>query len=303
MPDDARRIQFAADRGDARLRLDRVLVRRVVELSRMSRSRAQTWIESGAVLVNGVPARRPAARVREGARIEVVLPESARRRTVPQPELGDLRILYEDNHLLAIDKPAGTVVHPSFKHASGTLLNAVLGHVRHRPGVVPGIVTRLDKETSGVVVVALTPGVHAALQRQAVGKEYLAVVAGRPRPARGLIELALGRDERDRRRIAVVDDGIAAATRYQVVSTHGDVSLVRCELVTGRTHQIRVHLAACGWPILGDRVYGRSDPRIGRVALHAWRVRLRHPVTEAALELVAPIPADLASVANSGGAR
>jgi 23S rRNA pseudouridine1911/1915/1917 synthase len=303
MPDDARRIQFDADRGDARLRLDQVLVRRVVEIARMSRARAQAWIDSGNVLVDGAPARRPAARVRAGARIEIMLPASAQRRAVPQPEDGDLRILYEDHHLLAIDKPAGTVVHPSFKQAGGTLLNAVLGYLRDRTGVVPGIVTRLDKETSGVVVVALTSGVHAAVQRLAVSKEYLAVVAGRPRPATGLIELPLGRDARDRRRIAVVDGGIAAMTRYEVVSTCGDVSLVRCELLTGRTHQIRVHLAARGWPILGDRVYGRPDPRIARAALHAWRVRLRHPVTDENIELIARLPSDIAGVADWEGAR
>ena len=299
MPEPPRRIHFVADRGDARLRLDQVLVRRVVEVTRMSRSRAQEWIETGAVLVDGAPAVRPATRVREGASIDIALPDSAQARVRPAPEDRTLDVLYEDEHLVAVDKPVGLVVHPSYKNASGTLLNALLGRFRERLDVRPGIVTRLDKDTSGVLLVALTPGVHARLQRDPLHKDYLAIVAGTPAARRGTIELALGRDPRDRRRMTIVEDGLPSTTRYEVISSTDNVSLLRCELVTGRTHQIRVHLAACGWPIVGDVVYGAADKRIARPALHSWRVRLHHPVTGAPLEISAPMPEDMGAVVRS----
>jgi 23S rRNA pseudouridine1911/1915/1917 synthase len=298
MPEAPRRIHFVADRGDARLRLDQVLVRRVKEVSRMSRSRAQAWIECGAVLVDGSPALRPAMRVRDTAVVEIMLPDSVERRTTPEPEDRPLDILYEDQQLVAINKPPGVVVHPSYKNTSGTVLNALLHRLRDRPEVRPGIVTRLDKETSGVMLVALTPGVHARLQRSAVRKEYLAVVRGVPVPPGGTIDLALGRDPDDRRRIVADVEGIPSTTHYEVVSTRDDLSLVRCELVTGRTHQIRVHLAARGWPIVGDAVYGVIDARIARVALHAWRLRLAHPVTGEPIDIEAPLPADLAALGH-----
>ncbi|MGH9349518.1 MAG: RluA family pseudouridine synthase [Vicinamibacterales bacterium] len=293
MPEPPRRIHFIADRRDARLRLDQVLVRRVTEVTRMSRSRAQAWIQAGAVLVDGSPALRPASRVREGVIVEVALPASTALRVRPGPEDRALEILYEDAHLVAINKPTGIVVHPSFKNVSGTILNAVLGRFRDRAGVRPGIVTRLDKETSGVLLVALTPGIHARLQRSSVRKRYLAIVAGTPAPARGTIELSLGRDALDRRRVAVVSEGLPSATRYEVLSAKQGVSLVRCELLTGRTHQIRVHLAARGWPIVGDAIYGIADHRIARVALHASCVQLDHPVTGQTLEILAPLPPDM----------
>lgn len=299
MPELPRRIHFVADRGDARLRLDQVLVRRVVDVARMSRSRAQDWIETGLVLVDGSPAARPAVRVREGAAIEIALPNSAEPRMRPAAEDRALDVLYEDDHLVAINKPPGLVVHPSYKNASGTVLNAVLGRFTERPGLRPGIVTRLDKDTSGVLLVALTPGMHAHLQRQRVEKHYLAIVSGTPKPRRGTIDRALGRDAHHRRRMRTVEDGLPSVTRYEVISTSGHESLVRCELVTGRTHQIRVHLAASGWPIVGDTSYGVADDRITRPALHSWRVRLRHPVTGAELEVTAPMPGDMEAVVRS----
>ena len=292
MPETTRRIHFVADRGDARLRLDQILVRRLVHLARTSRSRAQEWIESGSVLVDGTPALRSAARVREGAGIQIVLPESALRRAAPDPEEASLEVLYEDDHLMAIAKPPGVVVHPAYKHASGTVLNAVLGRLAGRDDVRPGIVTRLDKETSGVLLIALTPGIHARLQRVSIEKHYLTIVKSKPRPSRGTIELPLGRDDRDRRRVAVVGDGIPAATMYEVLSSSEELTLIRCELITGRTHQIRVHLASRGWPIAGDPVYGVADDRINRVALHSWRVRFPHPVSGTVLDIAAPLPSD-----------
>ena len=215
----------------------------------------------------------------------------------PQPEEGPLTIIYEDEWTLVVNKPAGVVVHPTYKNTSGTILNAVLWRVRDRPGAQPGILTRLDKDTSGLVVIALMPDVHATMQKDAAAgrttKHYLAVVVGSPEPRQGQIVLPLARDAGDRRRVVVTPDGAPCETRYEVLSCHEGQSIVRCELVTGRTHQIRVHLAARGWPILGDRVYGTPDENITRQALHAWRVSLLHPITRQPLEFEAPIPADM----------
>jgi len=297
MPDPEETVHFSADRGDSRLRLDQILVRRVTGITRMSRNVAQQWIESGAVRVDGRVLRRPAVRVREGALVEVALPPTAVRRSIPQPEDADVRVLYEDRSFIAIDKPPGIVVHPSYKQLSGTLLNALLWRLRDRPDARPGILTRLDKDTSGIVIVALDAAVHAAMQRAAVAgelrKEYLAVVTASPHPREGLIDAPLGRDPHDRRRIVVTPGGAASQTRYRVLADHDGLALVRCELVTGRTHQIRVHLASRGWPIVGDRVYGTPDDRIARQALHAWRVTLRHPVSGEPMTIEAPIPADI----------
>jgi 23S rRNA pseudouridine1911/1915/1917 synthase len=305
MPEATDRIQFFADRGDARLRLDQILVRRVTAISRMSRSVAQQWIESGAVTIDRQVARRPSTRVREGAAIDIALPATAIRRSTPEPEATDVDVLYEDASLIAIDKPAGVVVHPSYKQASGTLLNAVLWRIRDRADARPGILTRLDKDTSGIVIIALNAEIHAAMQRDALAgriqKEYVAIVTGTPRPSSGIIREPLGRDPADRRRVIVTPGGAASETRYEVISTvGGGLSVVRCELVTGRTHQIRVHLSARGWPIVGDRVYGTPDDRITRQALHAWRVTLPHPVSRDPLAIEAPVPSDMQSLLPAG---
>lgn len=222
-----------------------------------------------------------------------------RERARPQPEEGQLTVLYEDDWLIGLDKPAGLVVHPTYRNTSGTLLNALLWRLRGREGVQPGLLTRLDKDTSGVVVAGLTPAAHAAMQRDMaagrVRKEYLAIVAGVPDPPRGRIVLPLGRDTADRRRVVVREDGQRCETVYEVVREldAGARALVRCELVTGRTHQIRVHLAARGWPVVGDRVYGLADARIARQALHACRVTLPHPATREVLVIESAIPGDI----------
>jgi len=230
--------------------------------------------------------------------------QSADLRRRPQPEDGPLTIIHEDEWMMILNKPPGLVVHPTYKNTSGTLLNAVLWRIRGRAGAQPGILTRLDKNTSGIVVVALTPAVHAQMQKDAaagrVRKDYLALVRGQPEPSQGRIVLPLARDPADRRRVIVTPDGAPCETRYEVLSTDArGRSMVGCELITGRTHQIRVHLAARGWPILGDATYGEPDAQLTRQALHAWRVSLLHPATRQPLEFEAPIPEDMSVIAGS----
>jgi 23S rRNA pseudouridine1911/1915/1917 synthase len=304
---------ISIDRGDVGVRVDRVLLRHLSGVPGISRTRIQAWIAEGGVLVNDRPPDRPAWRLAAGDRISVQVPDGQVRGR-PQPENLPLDILYEDDDLLAVNKPAGVVVHPTYRNVSGTLLNAVLWHLRERvPTEMPGIIQRLDKQTSGVLLIAKRRDVHTAVQRamyrNGVAKDYLAVVVGRPSPVRGTIDLALDRDPWDRRRVIVRDrGGQPSVTKYERigVSRGTGLSLVRCRLVTGRTHQIRVHLAARGWPLLGDPVYGPATlPRVedaaaraviaafARQALHAWHVALAHPTTGEPLAITAPVPADL----------
>lgn len=310
------------DRGDSGRRVDLVLLRHLRAERGVSRNRIQGWIEAGDVTINGSRTSRAACRVHEGDDVRVRL-TPAPPRARPAAEAIPLDILYEDDHLLAINKPAGMVSHPSFKHAAGTLMNGVFGLARTWPaGTKPGLLGRLDKQTSGVVLVTKRPAAHAALQRamdaRRVDKDYLAVVWGRPSPARGTIDLALDRDPWDRRRVTVTDrKGQPAVTRYErlavsVASSLPVASLVRCRLVTGRMHQIRVHLAARGWPVVGDQVYGRrgaaapsgpgsAPPAFPRQALHAWRVAFDHPLTGARLAIEAPLPADMRALCDDMG--
>jgi len=205
-------------------------------------------------------------------------------------------ILFEDEWLLAVDKPAGVVVHPTYKNVAGTLLDDLRAR---RPAATLSVVSRLDKLTSGVVLLAKNPAVHAALQKSWPGaeKDYLAVVDGRVEPAHGDIDLPLGTDPSDRRRRVVRDDGAPSLTRFERLAydERVDRSVVRCRLVTGRRHQIRVHLAARGWPIAGDAVYGRPLPEFPRHALHAWRLALAHPVTGARIDLSTTRVVDLST--------
>ena len=312
---------IAIDRGDHGLRVDLVLLRHLRDDRSVSRNRIQKWIEAGDVLVNGVPASRAAWRVQAGDDVRVRVADlQPKARPAAQPM--DLAVLYEDDDLLALDKPAGLVVHPSYKNAGGTLMNGVLERAKAWPdGSRPGLLGRLDKQTSGVVMIAKRPAVHAALQRamdaRRIDKDYAAIVWGRPSPMRGTIDFALDRDPWDRRRITVTDrGGQPAVTKYERLSVSGGnpsglpaFSLVRCRLITGRTHQIRVHLSAKGWPIVGDAVYGKKrkggEPMLSeevayafpRQALHAWRLSLRHPATNAVLEIVAPLPDDMRQLA------
>lgn len=292
------------DRGDHGVRVDRVLLRHLRDEKGVSRNRIQKWIDDGDVVLNGTAPSRPAWRVQAGDELKVRLADVPKRER-PRAEAMPIDVLYEDADLLAVNKPPGIVVHPSFKNTTGTLMNGLLELARSWPaGSTPALVGRLDKLTSGLVLVTKRTDIHAALQRaiaaRRIDKDYLAIVRGKPTPTRGTIDLALDRDPWDRRRVTVTDrGGQPSVTRYERLATANGVSLVKCRLITGRTHQIRVHLAAKGWPIVGDCVYGHAsgEPKFPRQALHSWKLAFRQPRTGRELVIEAPLPADIRELA------
>ncbi len=295
------------DRGDHGVRVDRVVLRHLRDEKGVSRNRIQNWVAGGQVLINGTPASRASWRVQAGDDLRV-RPSGLIAREKPRAESMALELLYEDDDLIAVNKPAGLVVHPSYKNAAGTLINGVLALARAWPtGSVPALVGRLDKMTSGVVLITKRAEIHGALQRASaahlIEKDYLAIVFGKPSPVRGTINLALDRDPWDRRRVTVTDrGGQPSITKYQRLASSGGYSLVQCRLITGRTHQIRVHLAAKGWPIVGDATYGNKDSvAFPRQALHAWRVVMRQPRTGRELTIEAPLPPDMHALAAALG--
>ncbi len=317
---------FLSDRGDTGRRLDLVLRRHLANLETATRTRVQTWIDKGTVSINGQTVRRAAARVAVGDVLTVDIPDAAvpfRRTLEPQPAA--LRILFEDDYLLVLSKPPGVVVHPSHAQSGGTLMNALAWYARQwsSPAERPSIVGRLDKFTSGVVLVAKSAALHAKLQSAmastATKKDYLAIVYGRVTTSRGKIDLRLRRDPDDRRRvIASPVDGAPSLTEFELMARvpapRVGVALLRCRLVTGRTHQIRVHLSARGWPIVGDPVYGKPgwsriiDPALSetlgafpRQALHAWRLAFVHPVTKAPVVMEAAVPKDMRALMRGIG--
>jgi 23S rRNA pseudouridine1911/1915/1917 synthase len=286
-------LELTADQGGERL--DVFLARRV---ERLSRSQAQRLIERGLVTVQGEVAK--AARiVRSGERVLLRLPPPEPVALEPQPL--PLTVLYEDKEVLVVDKPAGMPVHPGPGHARGTLANALLARFpelrRVGEAFRPGIVHRLDKDTSGLLVVAKTPRAHRHLVEQLkarqVHKLYLALVQGVPQPESGVIEAPIGRHPRRRQRMAVVEGGREAITRYQVLEALGECALLAVEPITGRTHQVRVHLAAIGHPLLGDPLYGRPSPLLGRQFLHAHRLSFALPGSGRTVEFQSPLPQDL----------
>ncbi|MBZ0273099.1 RluA family pseudouridine synthase [bacterium] len=291
-------------------RLDTYLAGAIEDLSR---TRAAALAEAGCVLVDGEAIARAAHRLRAGQCIVVAIPEPVRASAKPQSL--PLEILYEDADLVVIDKAPGMVVHPAAGHADGTLVNALLARIDDLSGVGgelrPGIVHRLDKGTSGLILAAKNDAAHDALSRQfaerTVTKIYLALTAGQPSPARGLIDRPIGRDPSERKRMAVdTPHARPARTRYAVLAARGGLAAVECRIETGRTHQVRVHMKAIGCPLAGDETYGgkRAERRltaeaqaaiagIDRPALHAWLIAFAHPTTGAAMRFVAPPCADL----------
>jgi len=277
-------------------RLDQVLAEL---LPQYSRNRLQAWIKAGRVSVDGQLRDEPKAKLSGGERI-CVDPLAGPEAGAGQPEEIPLAVVFEDDALLVIDKPAGLVVHPGSGNWSGTLLNALLHHAPQLESVPrAGIVHRLDKETSGLLVVAKTLEAQTALVRQlqarSVKRQYLAVACGAIERD-GKVDAPIGRHPVQRTRMAVVHSGKPALTHYRVLERFSGCVLVECSLETGRTHQIRVHLASLGNPLLGDPVYGRTMSRLppfSRQALHAARLGLIHPQRGVAMQWESPLPADM----------
>ncbi|MEI6331395.1 MAG: RluA family pseudouridine synthase [Pseudanabaena sp. ELA645] len=282
-------------------RIDRFLAERLTELSR---SRIQTLIDEGYVTVNDVICSNKKNLIKAGDRIQLTTPIATPLDLIAQ-EI-PLDILYEDEHLIVINKPAGLVVHPAAGHSDGTLVNALLAHCQELSGINgtqrPGIVHRLDKDTSGAMVVAKSDRAHQNLQAQIQAKtarrEYLGIVRGVPKVQlgceSGVINAPIARHKSDRKKMAVIEDGRKAITHWQIKERLGHYTLVKFDLETGRTHQIRVHSAYMGWAIAGDPVYGYPNKEVSQYlsgqALHAWRLTFTHPISGAVIENIAPLP-------------
>ena len=286
--------QIVVDPSDARQRLDLYLA---AKIERFSRTQIQTLIESGHILLNGTSSCAKQI-VRTGDK--VTISEPAPEPVDLKPEDVALTILFEDEHVLVVNKPAGMTVHPGAGVRSGTLVNALLHHSRSLSGVGddlrPGVVHRLDKETSGCLVVAKHNLAHQRLSDQFAGRKihkfYLALCVGQFAEANGDILKPIGRHPVRRQKMAVMDRGRPAHTRFAVIQQTNRWALVLCQIFTGRTHQIRVHLHSIGHPILGDKVYGKPSGEQSRQMLHAWRLGFFHPIKENWLEFEAGLPDD-----------
>ncbi len=328
MDDDVRIERFTVAGEDAGERLDRVLAVRVAGLSR---SRLKALVLAGEVTVGGRTVRDPGQHVNAGTEVTVTIP--APEPVAPAGEAIPLAIVYEDAEIIVIDKPAGLVVHPAAGHWTGTLVNALIAHCGASLSGIgglrrPGIVHRLDKDTTGLMVAAKTDRAHRSLTAQfadhgrtgALERRYLALAWGVPHAPRGIIDRPIDRHPRQREKMAVRQSGREAVTHWTVLERYQDTegqpvaSLIECRLETGRTHQIRVHLAALGHPLIGDPQYGagfrtkasRLGPAaqaaiaaLGRQALHAHILGLEHPVTGEYLEFRADPPADFAAVQDA----
>nr|WP_294168901.1 RluA family pseudouridine synthase [uncultured Sphingomonas sp.] len=302
-------IEVALRPNHAGWRLDRALADAVPTLSR---ERLKSLVRAGALQRGGSALRDPAFKVQGTEELLLLVPEPAPAHNAAQDI--PLAIVHEDEHLLVVDKPAGLVVHPAAGNLDGTLVNALLHHCRGQlsgiGGVArPGIVHRIDKDTSGLLAVAKTDRAHEGLAKQfaahSIDRRYLAAVSGVPALVAGTVDAPLARSSSDRKKMAIVADGRGkrAVTHWRKLKAWRDAALVECRLETGRTHQVRVHLASLGHPLLGDPVYGRSPPKrvqellrslnFHRQALHAAALGFIHPVSSKELSFESPIPADM----------
>jgi 23S rRNA pseudouridine1911/1915/1917 synthase len=297
-------------------RLDRALAAAVPTLSR---ERLKTLIRGGAVESGGSLFRDPATKVKGDEGFRVIIPEPTPAHNEPQDI--PLNIIFEDDHLLVVDKPAGLVVHPAAGNLDGTLVNALLHHCAGKlsgiGGVArPGIVHRIDKDTSGLLVVAKTDVAHEGLAKQfaahSIDRRYLAIVSGLPKAASGTVDAPLARSAANRKKMAVVEvnRGKRAVTRWKRLQILDDAALVECRLETGRTHQVRVHMASIGHPLLGDPVYGRSGKTHGKLlkelgfhrqALHATELGFTHPITKSRLSFSSAMPPDMQELMRALG--
>jgi len=285
---------FVAD--EPGVRLDRYVCERLAELSR---TRIQRLIADGHITVNEQVAKA-GLKLNAGDRLKVILPPAPP--SPLTPEAIPLNIIYEDDDLLVVDKPAGLTVHPAPGHPAHTLVNAILARFPRLAALSdslrPGIVHRLDRDTSGVMAVAKNSLAQTKLVEQfkarSVAKTYLVLVKGRLTPENGVIEAPIGRDPRDRKRMAVVTKGREARTEYRVIRYIGDYTLLEVRPETGRTHQIRVHLSAIGYPVVGDKVYGVKSPFLSRQFIHASRLGFHLPSTGEYMEFKSELPPDLA---------
>lgn len=264
-----------------------------------TRTRIQQLIKERNIMVNG-KATKSSYKIEKDDEIGIEVPEAET--TEIKPENIKIDIVYEDSYIAVINKQAGMVVHPAHGHYSGTLVNAILYHIKDLSGINgeirPGIVHRLDKDTSGLIVIAKNDKVHAALtemfQEKKIKKTYLAILKGKLNKSEGKVVTQIGRDKIDRKKMTVIDDaskGKIAITNYRVISQNSLFTLVKVNIETGRTHQIRVHMRHLGYPILGDSVYGRKDNE-KRQMLHAYRLKFLHPVTGNPMEFAGEIPED-----------
>ena len=303
--------------GEGGERLDRLLAS---HLAALSRTRLKRLVESGQVSLGGATITDPSMRVKPGQIFLIDVPAPVVDRPLPQAMALD--IVFEDDHVIVLDKPAGLVVHPAPGNPDRTLVNALLAHCGESLSGIggvkrPGIVHRLDKDTSGLMLVAKTERAHqalaAAFAAHSLTRAYLAIVKGVPSPRHGVIATRIGRSRTNRKKMAVLKTGgKEAITRYRVVEALGTkAAVIECRLATGRTHQIRVHLASIGHPLIGDPVYGRGRAAglpaaaqgFRRQALHAWKLGFQHPATGQDLEFTSPLPPDIEALRMSLGGR
>jgi 23S rRNA pseudouridine1911/1915/1917 synthase len=309
-------IEIALDASQAGWRLDRALA---VQIPTLSRERLKVLTKAGALTRNATPVRDPAIKVKGDERFSLAIPE-------PEPAHNEaqeipLPILFEDEHLLVVDKPAGLVVHPAAGNRDGTMVNALLHHcggsLSGIGGVArPGIVHRIDKDTSGLLVVAKHDRAHEGLAKQfadhSIDRRYLAIVSDVPRQAEGTVDAPLARSSQNRKKIAIVGEGRGkrAVTHWRRIEILKDAALVECRLETGRTHQVRVHMASIGHPLVGDPVYGRTRKAhrellkclgFHRQALHAAHLGFVHPITKGRLSFDSALPSDMQELFSALG--